>query len=76
MLQKQLVADQTAGRGIANDNSFGCHEVVNHANTADRIGPTVKKVLAQDFRTGDIIGSGMRPADTSEMGDAVLAALQ
>jgi hypothetical protein len=33
-------------------------------------------VLAQGFQTGDIIGYGMRPVGTSEMGDAVLVALQ
>lgn len=42
---------------------------------ADRIEAAVKKVLAQGFRTGDIIEPGMTPVGTRKMGDAVLAAL-
>jgi 3-isopropylmalate dehydrogenase len=40
-----------------------------------RIERAVKTVLAQGFRTGDIYEAGTRKVGTSEMGDAVLAAL-
>jgi 3-isopropylmalate dehydrogenase len=42
---------------------------------ADRIENSVKKVLAQGVRTGDIAEAGMKAVGTREMGDAVLAAL-
>jgi 3-isopropylmalate dehydrogenase len=42
---------------------------------ASRIETAVKKVLAQGHRTRDIAETGARTVSTSEMGDAVLAAL-
>ena len=42
---------------------------------ASRIEHAVKKVLAQGYRTRDIAEPGARTVSTSEMGDAVLAAL-
>ena len=46
-----------------------------HADIADRIERTVRKVLAQGFRTGDIASSGDKIVGTRAMGDAVVAAL-
>ncbi len=42
---------------------------------ADRINAAVRKTLAQGYRTGDIYESGSKKVSTSEMGDAVVAAL-
>jgi len=42
---------------------------------ADRIEQAVQKVLASGLRTADIISGGMTKVSTSEMGDAVVAAL-
>ena len=42
---------------------------------ADRVDNAVKSVLAQGYRTGDIMTEGGRKVGTVEMGDAVLAAL-
>ena len=42
---------------------------------ADRIEAAVRKVLSNGLRTADIYESGTTRVGTSEMGDAVLAAL-
>lgn len=42
---------------------------------ADRIEKAVDKVLDQNLRTADIFSDGMKKISTSEMGDAVVAAL-
>ncbi|MCI2395396.1 3-isopropylmalate dehydrogenase [Aliiroseovarius sediminis] len=43
---------------------------------ADRVEAAVEKVLADGIRTGDLLNEdGVKPASTSEMGDAVIAAL-
>ncbi len=42
---------------------------------ADRIEKAVDKVLDQGLRTADIFSDGMKQVSTSEMGDAVVAAL-
>ena len=42
---------------------------------ADRIEKAVDKVLDQNLRTADIFSDGMKKVSTSEMGDAVVAAL-
>ena len=42
---------------------------------ADRIEAAVNKVLDQGLRTADIYSAGMKKVSTSEMGDAVVAAL-
>lgn len=42
---------------------------------ADALEAAIKKVLAQGIRTGDIMQDGMRKIGTTEMGDAILAAL-
>ena len=44
----------------------------NQEEAAVRIENSVKKVLAQNYRTRDICESGMREIGTAEMGDAVL----
>ena len=43
---------------------------------ADRLEAAVEKVLADGLRTADLLGEeGTKPASTSEMGDAIVAAL-
>lgn len=42
---------------------------------ADKIERAVDKVLDQKLRTADIHSDGMKQVSTSEMGDAVVAAL-
>jgi len=42
---------------------------------ADRVEQAVQKVLASGLRTADIVSEGMTRVSTSEMGDAVVAAL-
>ncbi|BBB26391.1 3-isopropylmalate dehydrogenase [Amphritea japonica] len=49
---------------------------LNEGATADRIEAAVSAVLDQNLRTGDIWSEGMQKVSTSEMGDAVIAALQ
>ena len=44
-------------------------------SSADRIEAAVAKVLEQGLRTGDIYTEGMQKLSTTEMGDAVVAAL-
>ena len=44
--------------------------------TADRIEAAVSQVLDQNLRTADIMSEGMAQVSTSEMGDAVVAALK
>ncbi len=43
---------------------------------AKRIEGAVRKVLAQGYRTADIHETEMRRVSTSEMGDAVIAAMR
>ena len=43
---------------------------------ADRIERAVRSVLAAGYRTGDIYQDGMKRVGTTEMGDAVVAALE
>jgi 3-isopropylmalate dehydrogenase len=74
-------APDIAGQGVANPlatilsaammlrYTFGLEE------QALRVEHAVKEVLAQGYRTGDIYERGTNKVGTSEMGDAVLAAL-
>jgi len=74
-------APDIAGKGLANPlatilsaammlrYTFGLEE------EARRIENAVKTVLSQGYRTGDIYEPGMKRVGTSQMGDAVLAAL-
>jgi 3-isopropylmalate dehydrogenase len=48
---------------------------LNEAEMADRIEAAVSKVLDDGLRTADIYSEGMTRVSTSEMGDAVVAAL-
>ena len=48
---------------------------LGQTQAADRIDAAVRAVLAQGYRTGDIMTEGGRKVSTVEMGDAVLAAL-
>jgi 3-isopropylmalate dehydrogenase len=45
-------------------------------DAADVIEKAVESVLDQGLRTGDIFSEGCQLVSTTEMGDAVLAALQ
>ena len=74
-------APDIAGKGVANPlatilsvammlrYSFGDED------NARRIEQAVTRVLDRGLRTADIMSAGMRQVGTSEMGDAVLAAL-
>ena len=48
---------------------------LNQVAAADRVDAAVKSVLAQGYRTGDIMTEGGKKVGTVEMGDAVLAVL-
>lgn len=49
---------------------------LQHPDLADKIETAVKSVLDQGLRTADIARSGEKVLSTSEMGDAVIAALK
>ena len=49
---------------------------LNRDALASQIETVVRKVLAQGFRIGDIHQAGTKKVGTSEMGDAVVAALR
>ena len=74
-------APDIAGKGIANplatilSAAMMLRYSLNCDALADRVEAAVRRVLAQGFRTGDIYQAGMRRVGTSEMGDAVVAAL-
>jgi len=74
-------APDIAGQNIANplatilSVAMMLRYSLNDAVNADRIEAAVNKVLDQGLRTADIYSDGMKKVSTSEMGDAVLAAL-
>ncbi|CAJ0778327.1 3-isopropylmalate dehydrogenase [Ralstonia condita] len=74
-------APDIAGKGVANplatilSAAMMLRYSLNKAEQADRIETAVKKVLAQGYRTGDILTPGCKQVGTVEMGDAVVAAL-
>jgi len=74
-------APDIAGRGIANplatilSAAMMLRYSLNRDALADRIEAAVRTVLAQGLRTADIHQAGMKRVGTSEMGDAVVAAL-
>jgi len=74
-------APDIAGKGVANplatilSAAMMLRYTFAQEEAALRIERAVKTVLAQGFRTGDIYEAGTRKVGTSEMGDAVLAAL-
>jgi 3-isopropylmalate dehydrogenase len=74
-------APDIAGKNMANPLAMIlsvammlCHSL-NQTAAADRVDAAVKKVLAQGYRTGDIMTAGGTKVGTVEMGDAVLVAL-
>ncbi|WP_151670815.1 3-isopropylmalate dehydrogenase [Nitrincola schmidtii] len=74
-------APDIAGQGIANplatilSAAMMLRYSLNAGEAADRIEAAVSKVLDQNLRTADIMSDGMRRVSTSEMGDAVVAAI-
>lgn len=74
-------APDIAGQNIANplatilSVAMMLRYSLNDAVNADRIEAAVNNVLDQGLRTADIHSDGMKKVSTSEMGDAVLAAL-
>jgi 3-isopropylmalate dehydrogenase len=74
-------APDIAGKGLANPLATILSAAMMLRYTfalegeARRIENAVKQVLSQGYRTGDIFEPGMKRVGTSEMGDAVLAAL-
>ncbi len=74
-------APDIAGQNIANplatilSASMMLRYTLNKPEMADRIDAAVSKVLDQGLRTADIYSDGMTKVGTSEMGDAVVAAL-
>ena len=74
-------APDIAGKGLANplatilSAAMMLRYTFGMEDEARRIENAVKKVLSQGYRTGDIFEPGMKRVGTSEMGDAVLAAL-
>lgn len=74
-------APDIAGKNLANPLAMilSIAMMLRHSlgqeQAADRVDQAVKAVLAQGYRTGDIMTEGGRKVGTVEMGDAVLAAL-
>lgn len=74
-------APDIAGQDLANplatilSVSMMLRYTFNQLAAADAIEQAVSDVLDQGLRTGDIFSAGMRKVGTSEMGDAVVAAL-
>jgi 3-isopropylmalate dehydrogenase len=75
-------APDIAGQDIANplasilSSAMLLRYSLNKPEEADRIEKAVRAVLAAGYRTGDIYQPGTRKVGTSEMGDAVVAALE
>jgi 3-isopropylmalate dehydrogenase len=74
-------APDIAGKNLANplatilSTAMMLRYTFNQAEWAYRIEAAVKAVLAQGYRTADIHEAGSRKVGTTEMGDAVVAAL-
>ncbi|NVK44553.1 MAG: 3-isopropylmalate dehydrogenase [Oceanospirillaceae bacterium] len=74
-------APDIAGQGIANplatilSAAMMLRYSLDAGEAADRIEAAVSTVLDQNLRTADIMSAGMTRVSTSEMGDAVLTAL-
>jgi 3-isopropylmalate dehydrogenase len=74
-------APDIAGKGVANplatilSAAMMLRYTFANEAAAMRIENSVKNVLAQGFRTGDIFEPGMKMVGTRDMGNAVLAAL-
>ena len=74
-------APDIAGKNLANplamilSVAMMLRHSLNQVEAADRVDAAVKKVLAQGYRTGDIMTAGGQKVGTVEMGDAVLVAM-
>ena len=74
-------APDIAGKNIANplatilSAAMMLRYSLDQDRAAARVESSVRKVLAQEYRTADIYRSGTRKVGTREMGDAVCAAL-
>jgi 3-isopropylmalate dehydrogenase len=74
-------APDIAGRNIANPLAaiLSAEMMLRYSfddmKSADRINAAVRKVLAGGYRTGDIAEPGCKTVGTSQMGDAIVAAL-
>ncbi len=75
-------APDIAGKGVANplatilSAAMMLRYTFNLAEAAERIEQAVNDALNANVRTADIFSEGMTKVSTSEMGDAVVAALQ
>ena len=75
-------APDIAGQNIANplaqilSAAMMLRYSLDMPEAADKIEKAVKRVLAEGYRTGDIWSEGCKKVTCSEMGDAVVAALQ
>ena len=75
-------APDIAGQDIANplasilSSALMLRHSLDLPDEADRVERAVRSVLAKGYRTGDIMQEGARRVGTSEMGDAVVAALE
>ncbi|AXT27620.1 3-isopropylmalate dehydrogenase [Ruegeria sp. AD91A] len=75
-------APDIAGQGKANpiacilSFAMALRYSFDHGEEADRLEAAIEKVLADGVRTGDLLADeGVQPVSTTEMGDAILAAL-
>jgi 3-isopropylmalate dehydrogenase len=74
-------APDIAGKNIANPLAaiLSAEMMLRYSfddmKSADRINAAVRKVLADGYRTGDIAEPGCTRVSTSEMGDAIVAAI-
>ena len=74
-------APDIAGRNIANPLAaiLSAEMMLRYSfddmKSADRINAAVRKVLADGYRTGDIAQPGCKTVGTSQMGDAIVAAI-
>jgi 3-isopropylmalate dehydrogenase len=75
-------APDIAGQDIANplasilSSAMLLRYSLNLPDEAAKVERAVRSVLAQGYRTGDIYQEGMKRVGTTEMGDAVVAALE
>jgi len=75
-------APDIAGKGIANpiaqilSAAMMLRYALGETGAADAIDTAVRTVIGQGFRTGDIYSEGTKRVGTTEMGDAIVAALE
>ena len=74
-------APDITGKGVANpiamtlSFAMALRYSFDLGGEADRLESAVQKVLADGYRTGDIMQDGMKQVGTVEMGDAIIAVL-